>query len=370
VGQAEADAAVFGGNSEIIRELLDLLPRADEASLVESSLRGRKVSIARWLLQRRAIELSDSEWRHLFAAACDRDSVSCALIVLEFSPPTALRSIRPRSRVARLVLGGEVVAPDWVDDGVVKDDESTLFFEAGETLEDARSGRFPDSFRAMGGAVEQRRYTTRGPLILSLVDGLESVDLRTSGWTSVPDCAFAGYSKLASVAFSPGVSAIGDRAFSNCTSLVLCELPAGLLSIGEAAFYSCTSLGLVELPSGLASIGHDAFAYCTSLTMAELPAGLISLSARVFAGCRSLPLSRLPPGLTSVGELAFLACTSLVLTKLPAGLTSLAGRAFEGCTSLALRELPAGLMSVGSDAFRGCPCEAKRGTDGLWRIIG
>jgi hypothetical protein len=72
VGQSEAESAMFGGNSEVIRQLVDRLPAVDEIALLESALKGRKALVARWLLQNRAVSLSESDEQHLFAIACDR----------------------------------------------------------------------------------------------------------------------------------------------------------------------------------------------------------------------------------------------------------------------------------------------------------
>jgi hypothetical protein len=91
--------------------------------------------------------------------ASERESLSCALIVLEFWP-SSVGAIRALSAVARLTLSGEfVITREWLDDGVLKDDPATLFFEAGETLEMAPAGRAEDSIRAMGGAVELRSFS-------------------------------------------------------------------------------------------------------------------------------------------------------------------------------------------------------------------
>jgi hypothetical protein len=55
VGQSEVESALFGGNSEIIRELLDRLPVSDDLALLEAALEGRRSSVARWLLQDHAV---------------------------------------------------------------------------------------------------------------------------------------------------------------------------------------------------------------------------------------------------------------------------------------------------------------------------
>jgi hypothetical protein len=268
-------------------------------------------------------------------------------------------AIHPLSSVARLSLTGELVQTrEWLDDGVLKDDPSTLFFAAGETLEMALAGRAEDSIQAMGGAVEQRPFSRpiddeeedtaiwgRSPEFAPDLPNLVTCDLRASGWAHLPEFAFAGCSRLEVAQLADVTIGIGGHAFQGCASLVLVRLPANVTTIGDHAFLGCSSLALRKLPSGVTAIRNGAF-----------------------WGCSSLALRELPSGVTTIGKSAFENCSSLALRELPWGVTTIGGSAFENCSSLALRELPSGVTTIGGSAFCGCRFWVSRDEFGRWRI--
>ena len=62
-----------------------------------------------------------------------------------------------------------------------------------------------------------------------------------------------------------GVKKIGNCAFDGYTSLASVTIPASVTEIGDYAFDGCTSLASVTIPESVTEIGHDAFDGCTAL---------------------------------------------------------------------------------------------------------
>ncbi len=75
---------------------------------------------------------------------------------------------------------------------------------------------------------------------------LESLDMSEVQNTSLPDNAFKGMTKLASVSIPDNVNSIGAGAFDGCTSLETLTLN-GVSSIGEGAFAGCRNLTSVVI---------------------------------------------------------------------------------------------------------------------------
>ena len=74
-----------------------------------------------------------------------------------------------------------------------------------------------------------------------------------------------------------------------CTSLQSVDLStSGLTSINESAFMQCSSLSSIQLPASLTSIGNYAFKSCSSLSSIELPASLTSIGDYAFGDCPKL----------------------------------------------------------------------------------
>ena len=131
---------------------------------------------------------------------------------------------------------------------------------------------------------------------------LESVyGFEDSALTAIPECMFAGCSKLRLKKLPAGVTSIGYGAFSGCTSLALTELPAGVTSIGNSAFYGCTSIVSMKLPSGLTKINGYAFQNCTGLRDITIPGSVTTIEWLAFGGTNlSITcLATTPPSITS-----------------------------------------------------------------------
>ena len=92
-------------------------------------------------------------------------------------------------------------------------------------------------------------------------------------WTTIiPDNAFNGAYKLASITFPEGVEVIGERAFANCNDLESIEIPNTVKEIKRQAFdmklfanYP-SLLTEISIPSSVESIGENAFVNCDALT--------------------------------------------------------------------------------------------------------
>ena len=123
--------------------------------------------------------------------------------------------------------------------------------------------------------------------IRSRMPQLESVDLRETEVTELPNLAFYGMYALTSALLPDAVTKIGNDAFAE-TGLTSFHFPESLQTLGEGVFYMCGGLtGELNLPSGLIEIGPRAF------------------ESSGFRGDL-----RIPDSVTKIGEMAFW-CTGL-----------------------------------------------------------
>ncbi len=107
------------------------------------------------------------------------------------------------------------------------------------------------------------------------------------------------------------LTTLPDSAFSGCTKLATLKLPKSLTTIGKNAFTGCRALKTLILPEGVKSIGEGAFSGCRVLTNMVLPNSLSSLEANVFEGCQAFTKMELPAGIAHLGTNAFKGCTKL-----------------------------------------------------------
>ena len=63
-----------------------------------------------------------------------------------------------------------------------------------------------------------------------------------SGWYSIPDYIFEGFSSLINIYIPSTVTTIGSNAFNTCTSLMSIVLPNSIKTIGSDIFKGCSSL--------------------------------------------------------------------------------------------------------------------------------
>lgn len=123
--------------------------------------------------------------------------------------------------------------------------------------------------------------------IRSRMPQLESVDLRETEVTELPNLAFYGMYALTRALLPDAVTKIGNDAFAE-TGLTSFHFPESLQTLGEGVFYMCQGLtGELKLPAGLIEIGPRAFEQ---------------------AGYRGD--LRIPDSVTIIGEMAFW-CTGM-----------------------------------------------------------
>ena len=186
------------------------------------------------------------------------------------------------------------------------------------------SGGYSDYAEAVIGC-EPENYSEKAmPIANTLVKNLclEHFDANGDGVftfgeaASVTDLgdAFRGQTNL--TAFTElysftGLTDLPDDAFNGCTKLATIKLPKRLKSIGKRAFAGCRLLKSITLPDGLMSIGDSAFAGCRMLPNQTLPIGMERIENNTFEGCQAFTTIQLPHKITYVGRNAFKGCTKL-----------------------------------------------------------
>jgi len=86
---------------------------------------------------------------------------------------------------------------------------------------------------------------------------------------SIPDCAFNGFDKLASVQISRSVASIGDEAFANCYKLRSLDIPDSVESIRGRAFSKC-KFASIKIPRSVTSFKGNPFFGCLNLKAIDL----------------------------------------------------------------------------------------------------
>lgn len=178
--------------------------------------------------------------------------------------------------------------------------------------------------------------------------------------TTIENYAFDGCSGLPAINIPNTVTSLGDRnAFSGCSAATSLSLGTGITAIPPGTFYGCSSLGSLTIPANVTSIvgatdASGAFENCTSLTALTIPNTITGIGYAAFRGCTGLASVFFGTGLTTISSEAFNGCTSLAEVTTGTGVTTIGYRAFNGCTSLASVTISAGVTDIGSNAFRGC----------------
>ena len=109
---------------------------------------------------------------------------------------------------------------------------------------------------------ENERYFAEGNCLIrkwdnTLVLGCYTSEI-PSGVERIGESAFAGQTRLESIAFPKSVTVIGKGAFMY-TGLKELKLPSGLKEIGDNAFKDCMEIVHVALPGSLESVGSKVF---------------------------------------------------------------------------------------------------------------
>lgn len=109
---------------------------------------------------------------------------------------------------------------------------------------------------------ENERYFAEGNCLIRKLDNTLVLGCYTSeipsGVERIGEGAFAGQTRLESIAFPKSVTVIGKGAFMY-TGLKELKLPSGLKEIGDNAFKDCMEIVHVALPGSVESVGSKVF---------------------------------------------------------------------------------------------------------------
>lgn len=154
---------------------------------------------------------------------------------------------------------------------------------------------------------ENERYFAEGNCLIrkwdnTLVLGCYTSEI-PSGVERIGESAFAGQTRLESIAFPKSVTVIGKRAFMY-TGLKELKLPSGLKEIGDNAFKDCMEIVHVALPGSVESVGSKVFGNMqvigSGLSAIEIPSPMTVI---------------VPDSVVSIGIEAFLSRGVVVYTS-------------------------------------------------------
>ncbi len=177
------------------------------------------------------------------------------------------------------------------------------------------------------------------------------------GAIQIPEYAFYGCDKLATVDLSGGVSSlqyIGKYAFSGCSALTEIVLPYGITDIGEYAFYGCSALKNATLSVMLEEIGKNVFKGCTALETVEVPLGVKAIGYGMFEDCSALTTIALPDSVEIIEAHAFEDCVSLSEINVPDSVKEIGAYAYKNCGAVTKAYIGHNAQTIGEYAFNGC----------------
>ncbi len=154
---------------------------------------------------------------------------------------------------------------------------------------------------------ENERYFAKGNCLISRADNTLVLGCYTSeipsGVERIGEGAFAGQTRLESIAFPKSVTVIGKGAFMY-TGLKELKLPSGLKEIGDNAFKDCMEIVHVALPGSVESVGSKVFGNMqvigSGLGAIEIPSPMTVI---------------VPDSVVSIGIEAFLSIGVIVYTS-------------------------------------------------------
>lgn len=166
---------------------------------------------------------------------------------------------------------------------------------------------------------------------------------------------------LAHLSFGPYVKNIPDYAFVGCDRLATIALPASLEKIGKHAFDGCINIKKIVIPENVKFIGAAAFGGCRSLKSLNFNAkNCLSMgenSDTMFIGAfHNAEIATISFGETveSVPDYAFYNNHSIQKITLNKSMKRIGKFAFAGIESLDYITLPEGLETIGGGAFADC----------------
>ena len=165
------------------------------------------------------------------------------------------------------------------------------------------------------------------------------------GITTIPQAAFEGFEKMASVSIPDTVTKIEKYAFWECKALTEVVIPESVTEFGDGVFLSCINLERVTLPAGMTAIPNNMFRM-TGLNSVRVPDGVTTIGTNAYSHCNGyygigdpsenpkLTSVYLPDGVTTIMEQAFYADYSLAEVRIPRSVTSIENEAFGNCDDL------------------------------------
>lgn len=211
------------------------------------------------------------------------------------------------------------------------------------------------------------------------------LDFSEANFTTIPESAFNGCSKLKGIIFPKDLINISANAFNGCSKLKSLTIPNTVTSIGNFAFNGCTGLTTLRIEDGdePLTLGYNnyrdisyysgqkgLFRDCTIENLylgrnieyadyndksSEAPFHKYGLSA--FACIQSTNMSVvIGPKVTRIQAYAFIGCeglTSITIDSM-AQITSIERNAFDECKNLSSIVIPPMVTNIGYAAFHNC----------------
>ena len=212
---------------------------------------------------------------------------------------------------------------------------------------------------------------------------------KTTGLTSIEECAFHECHRLISIKLPNTINSIGYSAFSGCTNLTNIEIPDSVTSICMGAFEECRKLESIRIPNS-ATLGDEVFYNCINLktfkisenhpdystdetkTMLlskdkkqliaypsatkdiNIPDYITSIGNFAFSGCHNIQNIKIPNSVTDIGKFAFYDCQKLTNIELPDSVKQINEGVFYDCANLINIKIPDSVKNIGIEAFSGC----------------
>lgn len=201
---------------------------------------------------------------------------------------------------------------------------------------------------------------------------VETLNVPTSGISSLSAYAFYNCESLRNVVIGGSVNSIGSFAFYSCDNLESVTITSNLNAIGSKAFYGCTNLNKVDVItfgiwcninfntdaySNPLSYGADLYVNGTKQTAITIPeTGISRIKEYTFYNCSSLTSVIIPTNSTvsSISEYAFYSCDNLQNVTIGGNVASIANNAFKNCSGLNTVIISSNLTTIGANSFNGC----------------
>lgn len=121
---------------------------------------------------------------------------------------------------------------------------------------------------------------------ISITENGENIDIAQYATATVNVDAPEKDYIVKSEEYDPTATYSGE--FKSTNHITSVTIPSGFTSIGDSAFSGFTKLTSMTIPDSVTSIGNSAFSYCSGLTSMTIPEGVTSIGNNVFYNCRSL----------------------------------------------------------------------------------